>query len=573
MNNFQEAGFQPQILKALDDLGFTTPTPIQAASFPILLSSSQDILAFAQTGTGKTAAFGLPTVALTDPDAKYVQTLILCPTRELCLQITSDLQSYSKYLKGIDVLAVYGGSSMETQIKGLKKGAQIVVGTPGRVKDLIKRKRLKLNDVTRVILDEADEMLSMGFQEDLDEILSGTPDEKQTLLFSATMSKRVEEITNKYLHKPAKLTVAKMNTAAKNVEHRYYMVNARDKYEVLKRIADLATNIYGIVFCRTRRQTKDIASKLMSDGYNADALHGDMSQAQRDEVMARFRSGKLQILVATDVAARGLDVDDLTHVINFELPDDDEVYIHRSGRTGRAGKSGISVAIIHSRETRKLRDIEKKGNISFEQRQVPTGKEICQQQLFSLIDKIEKVEVDEKQIEPFLPHIYDKLSWLDREQLIKHFVSAEFNRFLSYYKNARDINIAPKGGKKDISGSPQERRSRGNLERMFINVGAKNNLTPPRLIGVINEALDSGTANIGKIEIYKKFAFFEIDPSVVPALVKSAAKMEFEGIGLSIEPSKDKPTGAFLPKKKKSKGKRGDRPANKKGGGRKGGRR
>lgn len=573
MNNFQEAGFQPQILKALDDLGFTTPTPIQAASFPILLSSSQDILAFAQTGTGKTAAFGLPTVALTDPDAKYVQTLILCPTRELCLQITSDLQSYSKYLKGIDVLAVYGGSSMETQIKGLKKGAQIVVGTPGRVKDLIKRKRLKLNDVTRVILDEADEMLSMGFQEDLDEILSGTPDEKQTLLFSATMSKRVEEITNKYLHKPAKLTVAKMNTAAKNVEHRYYMVNARDKYEVLKRIADLATNIYGIVFCRTRRQTKDIASKLMSDGYNADALHGDMSQAQRDEVMARFRSGKLQILVATDVAARGLDVDDLTHVINFELPDDDEVYIHRSGRTGRAGKSGISVAIIHSRETRKLRDIEKKGNISFEQRQVPTGKEICQQQLFSLIDKIEKVEVDEKQIEPFLPHIYDKLSWLDREQLIKHFVSAEFNRFLAYYKNARDINIAPKGGKKDISGSPQERRSRGNLERMFINVGAKNNLTPPRLIGVINEALDSGTANIGKIEIYKKFAFFEIDPSVVPALVKSAAKMEFEGIGLSIEPSKDKPTGAFLPKKKKSKGKRGDRPANKKGGGRKGGRR
>lgn len=572
MNNFQEAGFQPQILKALDDLGFTTPTPIQAASFPILLSSSQDILAFAQTGTGKTAAFGLPTVALTDPDAKYVQTLILCPTRELCLQITSDLQSYSKYLKGIDVLAVYGGSSMETQIKGLKKGAQIVVGTPGRVKDLIKRKRLKLNDVTRVILDEADEMLSMGFQEDLDEILSGTPDEKQTLLFSATMSKRVEEITNKYLHKPAKLTVAKMNTAAKNVEHRYYMVNARDKYEVLKRIADLATNIYGIVFCRTRRQTKDIASKLMSDGYNADALHGDMSQAQRDEVMARFRSGKLQILVATDVAARGLDVDDLTHVINFELPDDDEVYIHRSGRTGRAGKSGISVAIIHSRETRKLRDIEKKGNISFEQRQVPTGKEICQQQLFSLIDKIEKVEVDEKQIEPFLPHIYDKLSWLDREQLIKHFVSAEFNRFLSYYKNARDINLAPKG-KKDISGSPQERRSRGNLERMFINVGAKNNLTPPRLIGVINEALDSGTANIGKIEIYKKFAFFEIDPSVVPALVKSAAKMEFEGIDLSIEPSKDKPTGAFLPKKKKSKGKRGDRPANKKGGGRKGGRR
>ncbi|MCB0663331.1 MAG: DEAD/DEAH box helicase [Saprospiraceae bacterium] len=569
MNNFKEAGFQPQILKALDDLGFSTPTPIQAEAFPILLSSSQDILAFAQTGTGKTAAFGLPAVQLTDVEDKFVQTLILCPTRELCLQITSDLQSYSKYIKGLEVLAVYGGSSMDTQIRALKKGAQIVVGTPGRVKDLINRNKLVIDRISRVILDEADEMLSMGFQEDLDEILVSTPEEKQTLLFSATMSKRVEEITNKYLHNPAKLTVAKVNTAAKNVSHVYYMVHARDKYEVLKRIADLAPTIYGIVFCRTRKQTKEIASKLMGDGYNADALHGDMSQAQRDEVMARFRSRQLQILVATDVAARGLDVDDLTHVINFELPDDDEVYIHRSGRTGRAGKSGISIAIIHTRESRKLKDIEHKGNIRFEQQMVPTGKEICTQQLYALIDKIEKVEVDERLIEPFLPHIYEKLSWLDREQLIKHFVSAEFNRFLAYYKNARDINIGGKSdNKKEVKGSPRERRSRGPLERLFINVGNKDNLTPHRLIGFINEALDSGDANIGKIEIYKKFSFFEIDPEVVEKLVKNGSKMAFEGVEISIEPSKDKPTGAFLPKKKKSKRRNDERPARKKGGGR-----
>ena len=344
MNAFSETGLQDKILEAIKELGFEKPTPIQAKAIPHLLNTSQDLLAFAQTGTGKTAAFGLPAVHLTNVQDKSTQTLVLCPTRELCLQITNDLTQYSKFIKGLGIVAVYGGASIETQIRALKKEAQIVVGTPGRVKDLVNRKRLNLGNVVRVVLDEADEMLNMGFKDDLDAILSEVPEERQTLLFSATMSKKVITVTKKYMRNPVEMAVARMNIGAENVKHIFYQVQARDKYELLKRVADLNPDIYGIVFCRTRRETTEIANKLMHDGYNADAIHGDLSQAQRDEVMGRFRVGQLQILVATDVAARGLDVDDLTHVINFSLPDDDEVYVHRSGRTGRAGKSGISIA-------------------------------------------------------------------------------------------------------------------------------------------------------------------------------------------------------------------------------------
>jgi len=411
---------------------------------------------------------------LTNIKDTKVQTLILCPTRELCIQITNDLLSYSKYLKNINILSVYGGVKIEKQIRSLKKGPQVVVGTPGRTNDLIRRKKLIIGNIDRLILDEADEMLSMGFKEDLEAIIQQTPKTKQILLFSATMTPKVVGVTKKYMKKSLEIAVARVNRAADNVEHIFYVVKPRDRYEVVKRIADMNPDIYGIVFCRTRRETKDIAIKLMNDHYNADTIHGDLSQSERDDVMSRFRKGQLQILVATDVAARGLDVEDLTHVINYNLPDDDEIYIHRSGRTGRAGKKGVSVAIIHGRNMRKLKDIERTSGISFNKKDVPNGLDICKKRLYALIDKIEKVDVNEEQIEPFLPYIYDKLNWLDREKLIKHFVSTEFNRYLSYYKDSKDINEESydKGSNKG-----QPRRKRRNRRKFYNskNSNRKNN--------------------------------------------------------------------------------------------------
>jgi len=439
--SFADFSLKNELLKSIKELGFDHPTPIQSKVIPHLMSSRQDLIASAQTGTGKTAAFGLPLLELTNTGDANVQTLILCPTRELCIQISKDLSSYSKYLKKINILAVYGGTKIERQIRSLKKGPQIIVGTPGRTKDLIRRKKLFVGKIERLILDEADEMLSMGFKDDLEFILKSTSREKQILLFSATMTPKVIAVTKKYMRSSKEISVARVNRAADNVQHVFYMVQAKDRYEVVKRIADMNPNIYGIVFCRTRRETKEVANKLMNDHYNADTIHGDLSQSERDDVMRRFRKRQLQILVATDVAARGLDVEDLTHVINYNLPDDDEIYVHRSGRTGRAGKKGISMVIIHGREQKKLRDIERTSGISFEKRQVPNGLDICKKRLYALIDKIEKIDVNEEQIGPFLPYIYDKLNWLDREQLIKHFVSAEFNRYLSYYKNSKDINV------------------------------------------------------------------------------------------------------------------------------------
>ncbi len=438
--SFLNFSLKKELIKSINELGFNNPTPIQSKVIPHLMSSKQDLIASAQTGTGKTAAFGLPLLDLTNIKDTNVQTLILCPTRELCIQITNDLLSYCKYLKKINILSVYGGVKIEKQINSLKKGPQIVVGTPGRTNDLIRRKKLIIGNIDRLILDEADEMLSMGFKEDLEAIIQQTPKQKQILLFSATMTPKVVGVTKKYMKNSLEIAVARVNRAADNVEHIFYVVKPRDRYEVVKRIADMNPDIYGIVFCRTRRETKDIAIKLMNDHYNADTIHGDLSQSERDDVMRRFRKGQLQILVATDVAARGLDVEDLTHIINYNLPDDDEIYIHRSGRTGRAGKKGVSIAIINGRNMRKLKDIERTSGISFKKKDVPNGLDICKKRLYALIDKIEKVDVNEEQIEPFLPYIYEKLNWLDREKLIKHFVSTEFNRYLSYYKDSKDIN-------------------------------------------------------------------------------------------------------------------------------------
>ena len=546
MDNFKQTRLHPDILKAITKMGFETPTPIQAKTIPHLMASAHDLIATAQTGTGKTAAFGLPSIHLTDIEDRRTQTLVLCPTRELCMQITKDLANFSKYIIGMNILAVYGGASIQSQIKSLKKGAQIVIGTPGRTKDLIKRKRLNISHVARVILDEADEMLTMGFKEDLEMILAQTPQKKQTLLFSATMSKRVVEITKSYMNNPLEIAAARMNIAADNVQHIYYMVNAKDRYEAIKRIIDINPGIYGIIFCRTRRETKEVANKLMHDGYNADTLNGDLSQVQRDDVMGRFRNRQLQILVATDVAARGLDVDDLSHVINFNLPDDDEIYVHRSGRTGRAGKKGISIIIIHTREMRKIREIEKKFSITFIRETVPSGLDICKKRLYTLIDKVENVKVDEQQIGQFMPDIYKKLEWLEREELVKHFVSTEFNRYLSYYKNARDINISgdSMGGER----SKREKQSRGDRRNtsfagFYVNVGFQHKLNPGRLIGLINKCLRSSDAVIGKIEVMKTFSFFEIDNKWESKLFVGFKGKKFEGIPLLVEGDKGSPRG------------------------------
>jgi ATP-dependent RNA helicase DeaD len=555
MSTFAEIGLQQQLLDAVQDLGFETPTPIQIQTIPHLLSSEQDLMAFAQTGTGKTAAFGLPVLQLVEDDNPNPQALILCPTRELCLQITRDLEQFAKYRKNLNVVPVYGGASIGQQIKAIKRGAQVVVGTPGRMRDLIERGKLDLSGVSRLVLDEADEMLTMGFKEELDAILSTVPKERQTLLFSATMSKEVQRISSQYMQDPEQISVARRNAGAEQVEHHYYMVRAQDKYEVLKRLADINPNIYGIVFCRTRRDTKEIANKLGHDGYNADAIHGDLSQPQRDEVMDRFRSGQLQLLVATDVAARGLDVEALTHVINFNLPDDPEIYVHRSGRTGRAGKSGLSIAIIHTREQRKLQNIGRATKIEFHKKEVPSGEDICRTQLYRLIDDIKDVKVG-PQIEPFLPAIYEKLEGLSREELIQHFVSAEFNRFLDYYKGARDINISERDNRGN--NKPSEKKTRSERRKtpfasLFLNVGNKQNLTPARLIGIINNALDSSDATIGKIDIGKKGTFFELDVEAAPKLKEALKGHSFNGVSLQVEASPVPPDTGFGKKQLKKK--------------------
>ncbi len=528
MSIFKELGLSQAIVDSLIDLGYEQPTEIQKIAIPQILSSKNDLKAFAQTGTGKTAAFSLPILEQVDISNKNTQAIILSPTRELAIQIANNINDFSKNMNNLKTIAVYGGANIEEQIRPLKRGVQIVVGTPGRTLDLIKRKVLNLESIQWLVLDEADEMLNMGFKEELDKILEKTPKTKQTLLFSATFPREVEAIARNYMNKPIEMSAGTKNVGADNVEHEFYQVTDRNRYPGLKRIADVNPDIYSIVFCRTRRETKEIAEKLIDDGYSADALHGDLSQAQRDMVMQKFRTKHLQILVATDVAARGLDVNDLTHVINYKLPDQTENYTHRSGRTGRAGKKGISVAIITSKERNKLKPIERKLQKQFVQKQIPNGQEICEVQLYKLIDKIHDIEVNEKDIKDYLPQIHEKLKELDRDELIKRFVSIEFNQFLSYYKDSRDLNN---------SDAPGDRRRSGDesLTRFYINQGKMDNLTPARLIGFINESLKKRDVEIGQIEILKSFSFFEIDKNFTPDVLEKMNGVDFNDRNVIVE--------------------------------------
>ncbi|MEA1973778.1 MAG: DEAD/DEAH box helicase, partial [Candidatus Cloacimonadota bacterium] len=462
MIKFEKLGVKKEILRGIQDIGFTEPMPIQEKVIPALLNESQDLIGLAQTGTGKTAAFGIPILQLVDPTLKKTQALVLSPTRELCLQITKDLRSYSKYLPDINIVPIYGGADINRQIRALNRGAHIIVATPGRMNDLLnRRKKIDLNYLNRLVLDEADEMLNMGFKEELDAIIEQTSEKKKTLLFSATMPRDVLKISKNYMHKPLEITVGNKNEGTDKVTHICYRIKERDRYAAIKRLVDYHPEIYGIVFCRTRIETKKIAEYLIKDGYNAEALHGDLSQSQRDFVMNKFRIKNLQLLVATDVAARGLDIDDLTHVLNYNLPDEPIIYTHRSGRTGRAGKKGFSVVLINMRERKKLNLIEKKINKTFEIRTIPSGKDICRNQLLDLVDRMQKIEIDHKEIDEFLPEIYEKLEWLDRKELIKRFVSLEFNRFLDYYKDASDLK---KPTEKDTHAKKRDKRSRRNRD-------------------------------------------------------------------------------------------------------------
>lgn len=570
MDNFEGMQLKEEILKAIGEMGFEKPTPIQSECIPHLLSSDQSLIALAQTGTGKTAAFGLPVVNLVDLKSMRPQALILSPTRELCLQITKDLKSYTKYLKGCHIVPVYGGSSIQTQIRELNRGAQVIVATPGRAVDLIKRKRMKLGEVRHVVLDEADEMLTMGFKEDLNLILGETPEDKLTLLFSATMSKDIRKIAKKYMDDPKEIAVARENQGADNVEHINFEVSNRDKYETLKRIADMNPDIYGIVFCRTRRETNEVATRLMQDDYSADVLNGDLSQQQRDKVMKSFRKKNIQILVATDVAARGLDVNDLTHIINYNIPDDIEVYTHRSGRTGRAGKSGISIMIASSRDRRRMQEIEKKSGVKFSKAVVPSGEEVCKKQLLALIERVKNVEVDEQQIGPFLEDIYTTLEGLDRETLIQHFVSLEFNKFLAYYKNARDLNEADRGGRGRDKLSKRQ-KMRKEYSKLFIDMGSKANLTPQLLMGVLNDAVDSQEVAIGKIDILKKFTFFEVEKEMANLVIESLHGGDIDGNKVSVELSAENSDMGTSFKFKSGKGKKKSNSKGKDGRGRRGG--
>jgi ATP-dependent RNA helicase DeaD len=624
MITFEELGILPVHVDALKELGFEFPMPVQEKVIPLLLAGPVDIVALAQTGTGKTAAFGLPLIQMTDPHSKVPEALILAPTRELCMQIAGDLTDFAKNTDDLKILPVYGGSSMDVQIKALKKGVQIVVATPGRLCDLIRRKAIKLGEVKTVVLDEADEMLNMGFQESINDILSEVPKERATLLFSATMPSEVAVIARKYMHDPIEITIGNRNSGADNIKHLYYTVHAKDKYVALKRIVDFYPNIYGIVFCRTRKDTQEVADKLMQDGYNAESLHGDLSQAQRDMVMQKFRIRHVKLLVATDVAARGLDVDDLTHIINYSIPEDIQAYTHRSGRTGRAGKAGISILIINLKEKHVIKQIEKKINKSIVAAKVPGGREICEKQLFSMIAKMEEVDLEHTEIDSYLPAIYRKLEWLDKEDIIKRFVALEFNRFLEYYKNARDINVADdksggaykekewgsyrdrdkgsfrdrdKGSYKDRergsykdreSGSYKQRESgsykdrdrdnenptrsrRNNTEftRLYINQGKSDGLFPISLIELVNEHTPGKKVPLGKIDLFDRSTSFEVGSEFADLLIKVLQNQDFRGSEITVgldkgNDGRKKDESEFQKRKKSADKKFGDTPKKRK---------
>lgn len=556
---FEELGIAPEIEQAIRAMGFEEPMPIQEKIIPILLDRNTDIIGLAQTGTGKTAAFGIPIVQQTDVRVNKPQVVILSPTRELCVQITKDLTNYAVNTPGLKILAVYGGAGIVPQMSALKQGVHVIVATPGRLIDLINRKVANLSAVYRVVLDEADEMLNMGFADDLNTILDQVPQDRNTLLFSATMPTEIRKIASRYMRNPEEVLIGKRNASAENVKHLVYTVHARDKYLALKRIADFYPKIYGIVFCRTRAETQEIADKLIQDGYSADSLHGDLSQPMRDTVMQKFRLRNIQLLVATDVAARGLDVNDLTHVIHYSLPDDYEIYTHRSGRTGRVGKDGISIAITHLREKFAVKRIEDNLHIRFDRMKIPTGKEICEKQLFNLVDKMENVQMENNAIDDFLPVIYKKLDWLSKEEVIKRFVSVEFNRFLNYYQDAdeltepveqrergRDKERQPRDKDRQSHGKDrQSRDSDGTAEkgytRIFISIGKMDGLVPAGLIEHINRNMPNAKVPVGRIDLMQKFSFFEVKSSYAQQVIEQLKNTRYRGsrIDVSIAQGKE----------------------------------
>ena len=544
MKTFEELGVSEEIRKAIEELGFENPMPVQEEVIPYLLGNRNDVIALAQTGTGKTAAFGIPILQKIDPKSRDTQALVLSPTRELCLQIADDLRDFSKYMKGVNVVAVYGGTSIENQIHALRHGAQIIVATPGRLIDLMHRGKAKLEMVNNVVLDEADEMLNMGFSESINEIFEGVPEDRNTLLFSATMSREIEKIAKSYLREYKEIVVGSRNEGAENVNHIYYLVNAKDKYLALKRIVDFNPKIFGIIFCRTKLDTQEIADKLIRDGYNAESLHGDLSQQQRDLTMQKFRQHHTQLLVATDVAARGLDVDDLTHVINFGLPDDIESYTHRSGRTGRAGKKGTSISIIHTREKHKMRAIEKEIGKSFVEGDIPSPKEICKKQLYKVMDQIVKTDVNDEEIDPFMKDIKRYFEFIDKEDIIKKIVSMEFGKFLAYYADAPEIekpstkatredrrggNSERKGQRGDRSGARRgQRKAESGYRRLFINLGKSDGFYPGEVMQYINKHVE-GRQDVGHIDLMSKFSYIEVPEKDADKVIRALDGTVYKG--------------------------------------------
>ena len=532
MDTFEQSGLKEELLRAVSELGFNSPMPVQAEVIPFLLGGGGDLIALAQTGTGKTAAFGLPLLQKINPADRSTQALVLSPTRELCMQIAGDLKDYARYIEGIRIIPVYGGASIKNQTDQLKKGAQIIVATPGRLLDLSSRGFIDLSSVSTVIMDEADEMLDMGFLDDIDTILASVPEERNTLLFSATMPEAIQRLSMKYMHEPEEIIIGSRNEGAANVRHIYYTVRASEKYRTLKRIVDYYPHIYGIIFCRTKAETQEVSDQLIRDGYNVDALHGDLSQAQRDNVMRRFRLHNIQLLVATDVAARGIDVDDLTHVINYTLPDENEIYTHRSGRTGRAGKTGISITIINLREKKRIREIEKQLRKSFEEGHIPTGKEICSKQIFNLIDSIEKVDVNEDELSDILPEVYSKIGWLDKEEVIKRLVSLEFHRFLKYYQDDEDFDV-----EQENKGRVVVQRVPG-FVKLFINVGRMDNIAQKELLGMLNGCLRR-EIEVGKIDVFTRYSLFDVKEKDAGDVIGQLSTLKLHGRAIKVTPATD----------------------------------
>ncbi|WP_291965249.1 DEAD/DEAH box helicase [Maribacter sp.] len=537
MTKFEALGLEKSLLDAITDMGFETPSEVQEKAIPILLESETDLVALAQTGTGKTAAFGFPLIQKIDSNSRTTQGLILSPTRELCLQITKEMQAYSKYERNINVVAIYGGASITEQARQIKRGAQIIVATPGRMKDMISRRLVDISKIDYCVLDEADEMLNMGFMEDIKEILSGTPNDKSTWLFSATMPREVATIAKKFMHSPQEITVGAKNSGASTVQHEYYVVGGRDRYPALKRLADTNPDIFSVIFCRTKRDTQKVAEKLIEDGYNAGALHGDLSQNQRDLVMNSFRKKQIQMLVATDVAARGIDVDDITHVINYQLPDEIETYTHRSGRTGRAGKSGISMVIVTRSEQRKIRAIENKINQKFLLKKIPTGMEICEIQLYHLANKIKDTEINED-VDAYLPAINDVLEGIDREELIKKIVSVEFTRFFNYYNKSKDLNSS------DNSRDRGEGRDRAEIPtsgavRYFVNVGERDGYDWMSLKDFIRDTVGLGQEDVFKVDVKESFSFFNTEAGVTQQILDKFTDFKVDGRFVNVEVSKN----------------------------------